>query len=189
MRKLLALIGELCDIFGRAWNKLIVAPIKKARFGKCGKSVTLGKGCEFTYKNIICGNNVSIGMHSWFLCTRAKIIIGDHAMIGQYVIAITGGHRTDIVGRYMDTITNDEKRPEDDRDIVIEGDNWIGADVIILRGVTIGRGAVVAAGSVVTKDVPPYAIVGGCPAKVIKYRFTPEEIEQNEAILYPDKQK
>lgn len=63
-------------------------------------------------------------------------------------------------------------------DIVIDDDVWIGYRSTILSGVHIGQGAVVAAGAVVTKDVPPYAIVGGVPAKVIKYRFSPEIIEE-----------
>ena len=53
MRKILAIIGYFFEFFGKAWNKVIIAPIKKARFAKCGKKVTLGKGCSFTYKNII----------------------------------------------------------------------------------------------------------------------------------------
>ena len=61
--------------------------------------------------------------------------------------------------------------------IVIQDDVWIGARAIILDGVTIGQGAIVAANSVVTKDVPPYAIVGGIPAKVLKYRFEEEHIQ------------
>ena len=59
-------------------------------------------------------------------------------------------------------------------DIIIDDDVWIGYRSIILSGVHIGQGAVIAAGAVVTKDVPPYTIVGGVPAKVIKYRFTSE---------------
>ena len=60
----------------------------------------------------------------------------------------------------------------------IGNDVWLGQDVKILKGVTIGDGAIVAAGAVVTKDVPPYAIVGGIPAKVIKYRFDEETIKE-----------
>ena len=57
------------------------------------------------------------------------------------------------------------------------------ANVTILKGVTIGRGSVVAAGAVVTKSCPPYSIIGGVPAKVLKMRFTPAEIEKHERIL------
>ncbi len=63
-------------------------------------------------------------------------------------------------------------------DIIIENDVWIGAKATVMSGVTIHNGAVVAAGSVVTKDVPPYAIVAGNPAKVVKYRFTEEQIKK-----------
>lgn len=61
---------------------------------------------------------------------------------------------------------------------IIGNDVWIGSQVLIIGGVKIGDGAIVAAGSVVTKDVPPYAIVGGVPAKVIRYRFNDDEIKQ-----------
>ena len=105
------------------------------------------------------------------MCTRAKIIFGDHVMTGPGVTMITGGHRIDIPGRPMKSIHNNEKLPENDQDIILNGDNWIGANSIILRGVTIGEGAVVAAGAVVTNDVPPYSIVGGVPARVLKRRF------------------
>ena len=59
----------------------------------------------------------------------------------------------------------------------IGNDVWIGINSVIMDGVTVGDGAIVASGSIVTKDVPPYAIVGGVPAKVIRYRFSPEIIE------------
>jgi len=63
------------------------------------------------------------------------------------------------------------------KEVIIENDVWIGANAIILPGVTIGNGAIIGAGAIVTKDVPPYAIVGGIPAKVIKYRFSKEMID------------
>lgn len=60
---------------------------------------------------------------------------------------------------------------------IIKNDVWIGYNAIIKRGITIGNGAVIAAGAIVTKDVPPYAVVAGCPAKVIKYRTSEENIK------------
>lgn len=117
------------------------------------------------------------------MCTRAKINIGNDVMFGPGVTCITGGHRIDIVGRTMISVTNNEKRSEDDKDIVFEGDNWVGANATILKGVTIGKGSVIAAGAVVTKDVPRFSIVGGVPAKVIKMRFSDELIQDHlEAI-------
>lgn len=66
-------------------------------------------------------------------------------------------------------------------------DVWIGSDVIIVGGVTIGNGAIIGAGAVVTKDVEPYSVVGGVPAKIIRYRYTAEEIKKLETIKWWDK--
>jgi len=91
-------------------------------------------------------------------------------------------HRYDIVGKAIwDSGRGDAHK------IVIEDDVWIGHGVIVLSNVTIGRGAVIAAGSVVNKDVPPYGIVGGVPAKVLKMRFTPEQIKEHERILLEER--
>lgn len=70
----------------------------------------------------------------------------------------------------MIAVTDKDKLPENDQDVVFEGDNWIGANAIILKGVTVGKGSVISAGAVVTHNVPAYAIVGGVPAKVIRMR-------------------
>ena len=79
---------------------------------------------------------------------------------------------------YRVWITNEKQEGVSKGNIIVDDDVWIGFRSTILSGVHIGQGAIVAAGSVVTKDVPPYAIVGGVPAKVIKYRFSPEMIEE-----------
>lgn len=110
------------------------------------------------------------------------IRIGNKVLFGPHVYIMGGNHNYHEVGKYMFDVKI--KREEDDLPVVIEDDTWIGCNVTILKGVTIGRGAIVSAGSVVTKDVPQYAIVGGIPAKVLKYRFSNEEIKEHEAILY-----
>ena len=174
------MIYELFVLFLRAWNRFVVTPVKLNAMGGFGKNVNIGPGFKmYGSKNIEIGSDVSIGDQCLFMSTRAKIKVGDHTMFGPRVTMITGGHRINVIGRYMKSIKDDEKLPEDDRDIVLEGDNWVGADALILRGVTIGRGAVVAAGALVTRDVSKYSIVGGVPAKVIKMRFSEAQIKEH----------
>jgi acetyltransferase-like isoleucine patch superfamily enzyme len=76
-----------------------------------------------------------------------------------------------------------EKRECDDEPIWIEDDVWIGTRAIVLKGVRLGRGSVVAAGAVVTHDVPAYSVVAGVPARVVSERFDAETLAQHEAIL------
>jgi acetyltransferase-like isoleucine patch superfamily enzyme len=169
----------------KAWEKFVAEPYRRGLLGKCGKNVRIGMRTRANgWGNIIVGNNVSIGVDTVFLTTRAKIIIGDHVVFGPRVTCISGDHRIDMIGRYIDTVTDKEKLPENDADIIFEGDNWIGANVTILKGVTIGKGAVVAAGAVVTKNVESYTIVGGVPAKKIGCRFNEEDMKEHEKMLY-----
>ena len=81
-------------------------------------------------------------------------------------------------GKYRNNASFENSEIRDNRMVTIGNDVWVGANVIILPGVTIVDGAVLAAGAVVTKDVEPYAIVGGVPAKLIKYRFSREKREK-----------
>lgn len=76
-----------------------------------------------------------------------------------------------------------------DKDVIIDKDVWVGCNVTLLAGVKIGRGGIVAAGAVVNKSTPPYAIVGGVPAKVLKFRFTIDEILEHERLLYPESER
>ena len=73
--------------------------------------------------------------------------------------------------------------------MTIEDDVWCGANVTILKGVTIGRGSIVAAGAVVTKSFPPYSIIGGVPAKLLNHRFTKEQIIEHENIVYSKEER
>ncbi|MFA0266140.1 CatB-related O-acetyltransferase [Vibrio cyclitrophicus] len=109
-----------------------------------------------------------------------ELYIGDYVCIGAEVVILMGGnhtHRVDWFSLYpfMDVI---EDAYIGKGDTHIEDGVWLGMRAMILPGVTIGEGAVVAANSVVTKDVAPYCIVGGSPAKVVKYRFDESVIEE-----------
>ena len=155
-----------------AFYKIFIAPFIKISFGKCGKNVRVSRGCRFSgIENIHLGNNVFLGPGTLVLTTRAKVIINDDVMFGPGVTIITGDHRTDIKGIPMAAVGNEDKLPEHDQDVVISNDVWVGANVTILKGVHIHTGSIIAAGAVVTKDVEPFSIVGGVPAKLIKKRF------------------
>lgn len=113
--------------------------------------------------------------------------IGNYCSIAPEVIFITGGeHKLNYISSYpfKTKIVNNDIEAFSKGPILIEDDVWIGYGSKILSGVKIGQGAVVGAGSVVTKDVPPYAIVGGTPAHIIKYRFNDSLIQELLKIDY-----
>ena len=141
----------------------------------CGNRVSIGKFAIIRPANsyggeqgegLRIGNNSNIGPYSYIGCS-GYIEIGDNVMISPRVSIYAENHvfdRTDI------TIKAQGVRKQF---VKIEDDCWIAANSIILAGVTIGKGSVVAAGSVVTNDVPPYSIVAGVPARIIKQRIQP----------------
>jgi acetyltransferase-like isoleucine patch superfamily enzyme len=104
--------------------------------------------------------------------------IGKYVMIGPELLITGNDHRFDQPGTAV--IFSGRPTP---KICVIEDDVWGGARVTILIGVTVGRGAIIAAGAVVAKDVPPYTIVGGVPAKPIRMRFTDEAAALHDAYL------
>ena len=117
----------------------------------------------------------------------AQLIVGNFCSIaGNVNIYLGGNHRTDWVTTYpfghihkkVFTTFDGVGHPSTKGDVIIGNDVWIGSNVTIMSGVTIGDGVVIANNSHVVKNVEPYSLVGGNPAKLIKYRFSPEQIEK-----------
>lgn len=155
----------------------------KSQLAECGKDVCIGRYSDLFASHIHIGNNVYIGERASFLASVAHIYIGNYVMFGPNVTIRGGDHRVDVIGKHIYEITEKEKLPDNDRDVYVEDGVWVGCNSTILKGVTLGRGSVVAAGSVVTCSIPPYAIAGGVPARVIKFRFSEEEILKHEDTL------
>ena len=127
-------------------------------------------------KRIVLGNNVGIGQ---YCVIQTDLEIGNDVMIAAHV---------GLIGRDAHTYTTPGVTmfagARGDRfRVVIEDDVWIGFGAVVLSGVQIGRGAIVAAGAVVKADVPPYAIVSGNPAEVVRYRFSKEQITLHDRFL------
>lgn len=147
---------------------------------------------KFYTKDLLDSPNYEIGDHTYGKpgvydwSEGTKLIIGKYTAIASEVTIILGGnHRTEWASTYpfpaiaakWPQAALIEGHPWSKGNVTIGNDVWVGNDVTILSGVTIGDGAVVAACAVVAKDVPPYTIVGGNPAKPIKQRFTDKQIK------------
>lgn len=171
MKLVACLISKSLSLFYRICDRLLMY-IHKNRFKKCGVNVKFYPlSSDFIFENIEIGNDVQIGMHASFMSFIAQIHIGNKIRFGPNVTIRGGIHPYYKSGRFLFDIGENEKNPEDDKDVYIEDDVWVGCNVTILKGVIIGRGAIIAAGAVVTKSVAPYTIVGGVPARKIGNRF------------------
>ena len=175
--RLYQLLISLFIRFKRRIKMLLIRPL----FKKYGRNFKFDANSSFSYHTIEVGDDVFIGSGANFSATESKIIIGSKVMFGPNVTIMGGDHNISQIGKYMFDVK--DKLPENDAPVIIEDDVWIGTGVIILKGVRISTGSVLAAGSLVINDVPAYSIVAGVPAKVIKQRFSDEELIEHKNIL------
>lgn len=167
--------------------------VKHASFIRCGKTLTLGDNVKINAlcrNSVLIGNNVTINANTMIDCTgvinelgeglvigdnvgiaqscfiqvRGLVVIGSNTIFGPNVSVFSENHKFDDVDELI--INQGTKR----KGVSIGSNVWVGTRAVILDGVKVGNNAIIAAGAVVNKDVPDNAIVGGVPAKVIKYR-------------------
>ncbi len=165
----------------KSFLRIIYSGYLKQRY----EMVHIGKGFKWGYhwnihrKYLSVGHYVFIGSYAWIIY---PLVVGDLTMIAPHFAIAGKDHGIENCG--IPQRIDRPRVPYLDMTTIIGSEVWIGQNVTLIHGVNIGRGAVVAAGSVVTKDVEPYSIVGGVPAKEIRKRFSKDEIQQHESILY-----
>lgn len=148
--------------FGHIGLKFRVFLVRKI-FNYCGRNIKVQPGVDFgTGLNVKLGNNSSLNRDAWI---GNDTIIGDDVMMGPEVVILSGTHNYDRID-----IPMTHQGAPDRKAVTIGNDVWIGTRSIILPGVMVGDHSIIAAGSIVTKNVPDWAIVGGNPAKVIRFR-------------------
>lgn len=178
-RRLFALQEKACKIP----YKLFREPLIKRALGHCGAEVHVSPGCSIKgIGNIFVESGCTIGPGAVLWSTKARIFFGEKVITGPNMTIITGDHRIDLPGRFLADITDSDKLPENDQDVKIEKDVWIGANVTILKGTTIAQDCVIAAGAVVTRDTEPFGVCAGVPAKRIRDRFSPEDLKRHLAL-------
>lgn len=144
----------LGSVFTSIPRKLVLQPLTKRAFFQCGARFHLGERNDFRgIQNIHVGNDVSFGPDTRIWTVGAHVYIGNDVMFGPGVTIISGNHRIDLEGKPMRAVLPSEKLAENDQDVVVEDDVWIGSNATVLKGVYIPRGSVIAAGSVVTKSL------------------------------------
>ena len=158
--------------------------IPSSKWGYLDSSAKLDMPIQISgYKNVFIYENSHIGPHSTILAVNAKFILKKFSGSAGGLCVITGNHAR-LTGKYYRTIKNSDKSEKLDRDVIVNEDVWMGMNVTLLAGVEIGRGSTIAAGAVVTKSAPPYSIIAGVPAKVLKFYWTIDEIIEHEKSLY-----
>ena len=170
------------SIKSRSYYKIYM-PFLLSQLKECGTDVVIGPDNHLAgLDHMSFGSHINIGVGAVLYSTMAELKIGSYVICGPKITILTGDHRTDIVGEYMKNVGDNNKLPENDKDVVIEDDVWIGANATVLKGVRIGRGSIIAASAVVLKDVPPYSVYIS-KDKIIP-RFTREQIIEHERLLH-----
>lgn len=190
MNKIHHLLSDIWFLI-RKWRYILYRlhrdnPDRKC-FGSMPSHSTIAYPCQISVpKNLYVEDFVKIRHGLTIINSKEECVyIKKYTAIAQDLTIVTNSHRSTVT--IPQVILVDSHINDKSGDVVIKEDVWVGTRVTILAGVTLGRGCIVAANAVVTKNVPPYALVAGMPAKIIGVTFSLSDIERHEEALYtPD---
>jgi acetyltransferase-like isoleucine patch superfamily enzyme len=170
--------------YRRLKRKLKILILGQKKFKKQGKNpIFESNNSSFNYDKIELGDNVVIATKAHF---SGEIKIGNNAMLGPMMTIMGGDHIFGVLGKSVRFLK--PKNNENNQPVLIEDEVWCGANVTILKGVVLGMGSVIGAGSVITKSIPPYTVAVGNPATSIKLIFSDSDLEEHLRLLGYDMQ-
>ncbi len=156
-------------------------------FGRIGVHCKIGRDSALVPQNIFMDDYSVIQDRNNFISYDGKLVLGKYSVISSGCIIIPGNHQPVVgVPFYVATMTH---IGDDSRTIEIGEDVWVGAGCILLPKCKIGRGAIVGAGSLVTKEIPPYGVAVGSPARIVASKFSKEMIIEHEKSLYDESER
>ena len=153
-----------------------------------------GKGVIFSFPSVI-SNPKNVFFYDYCQLHRnhiiynytGKFIMKEYSVASIDLLVVTGNHTPTVgIPFYSSSLSHINDK---ESDVILEEDAWVGARVTLLSGAHIGRGAVIGANSLVNKEIPPYAVAVGSPAKIIAVKFTIEQILEHERALYPEERR
>lgn len=155
--------------------------VDPSKLGHFGYRARIGVPADLKCpKNIYLYEHARIGRRSTIMTMGdSKFIMKRESEAAEGLVVVTSNHKQKV-GTFRESSNDDNMY----RDIIVEEDVWLGINVTLLAGAHIGRGAICGAGCVVRKEVPPYAVVVGNPARIVKFKYSIDDIIRHEEILY-----
>ena len=179
MKRVINIIHRIYRFFVPEYNLKMI--------GRIGRDCIIASGSNLKVENLYLDDFVILQDRINFISNKGKLYVGRFSVISSGCFIIPGKHNLTVGMPFF--VNAKYNLGDEELDIVIKEDCWIGAGSILLPGITIGRGAIVGAGSVVTKDVPPYAVVAGAPARIIAIRMSVPDILTHESKIYAIKER
>ena len=168
-----------------------IYPLNQNKYGHIGENVVIHPPMINTNpKNVYLYDNTNIlGNSNLIIDKIGKFIMKKNSGAAQGLTVVTANHTTyPSIGKWHKEVYHDAST-DSPKDVIIEEDVWIASNVTLLPGVVVGRGSIIGSGAVCRNSIPPYSIVIGNPARVIGFKYTPDEIIEHERQLYPAEER